>query len=122
MRFERSSQYGAEPTLLLVPHDNPNLTEPDKLRLSVCLAIAETQAVDGEVGKMTISGGQFAVGRFDILPEQVSQAWTMLVGKWLVGSGYQPDDRRCYERIVKSPETPPVGRIVLEICVPVRPL
>ncbi len=107
---------------LLVAHDSPAITEPDKLRLSVCLTVPPGTATDGEIGSMTIPGGRFAVGHFEIPTDRVAEAWNVMMGRWLPSSGYQPDDRLCYEEALNDPRQHPQGKILLDICVPVRPL
>jgi AraC family transcriptional regulator len=108
--------------LFLVPHDDPNVTAPDKLRLSVCLTVPVGTAGEGEVGTMQIPGGTYAVARFEIPPARIADAWNVVLGRWLPQSGYQPDDRLCYEEALSDPREHPEGKIVLDICVPVRPL
>ena len=42
---------------------------------------------------------------------------------WLPGSGYQPDDRPCYELYRGDPTVDPKkGTFRCELCLPVRPL
>jgi AraC family transcriptional regulator len=108
--------------LLLVAHDDSHVTEQDKLRLSVCLTVPPGTTGEGEVGTMKIPGGKFAVGHFEIKPEQIAEAWNVVMGDWLPQSGYQPDDRLCYEEALSDPREHPEGKLVLDICVPVRPL
>ncbi len=107
---------------LLVAHDNPNVTDADKLRLSVCLTVPSGVEPEGEVGMMTIPGGKFAVGHFEIPPQRIAEAWDVVMGEWMPSSGFQPDDRLCYEEALNDPRQHPEGKIVLDICVPVRPL
>jgi AraC family transcriptional regulator len=71
---------------------------------------------------MTIPGGKFAVARFEIRPDQFGEAWDALMGEWFPSSGYQPDDRMCYEVYLAEPDTHPEGMFVIDICEPVRPL
>jgi AraC family transcriptional regulator len=108
--------------LLLVPHDQPNITEQDKLRLSICLTVPAGTAVEGEVGTMKIPGGKFAVGHFEITPDRIAEAWNVVCGDWLPQSGYQPDDRLSYEEARNDPRQHPQGKIIVDVCVPVRPL
>jgi AraC family transcriptional regulator len=69
---------------LTICHDNPELTEDDKLRVSVCL---------------TVMGG------------------------WLPESGYQPDDRPCFELYLNSNHSDCAAeQSDVDLCVPVRPL
>lgn len=111
-----------ETTLLGVYHDNPEITEESKLRSSACITVPESTPVDGEVGKMTIPGGLFAVAHVEINEDQYGEAWDKLMGEWFPESGYQPDDRMCYEVYLNDPEQHPKGKHIVDICEPVRPL
>lgn len=108
--------------LLAVYHDNPDVTESDRLRSSVCVTVPEGMAVGGEIGKMTIPGGLFAVARFEVDKSEFGEAWQALMGDWFPESGYQPDDRMCYEVYLNDPREHPQGKFIIEICEPVRPL
>jgi AraC family transcriptional regulator len=111
-----------ESKILAVYHDNPDITETDKLRSSACLTVpAETKA-EGEIGRMKIPGGLFAVARFEIAPTEFGAAWNAFMREWLPESGYQPDDRMCYEVYLNDPKTHPQGKFVIDICEPIRPL
>ena len=107
---------------LCVYHDDPNITEQDKLRVSVCISVPENTSVDGEVGKMKVEGGKYAAGYFEIDPDQYQQAWDYMFGQWLPPSGYQPDDRACFEMFLNNPEEHPQHKHQVEICIPVKPL
>jgi AraC family transcriptional regulator len=104
---------------IVIYHDDPNVTEPAKLRMSVCLSVPKDTKVDGEVGKMSLAGGQYMVARFDIDATEFAMAWGWVYGTWLPTSGYQPADGECFERYVEEPKD---GRFLVEICVPVKPL
>lgn len=71
---------------------------------------------------MKIAGGKYAVGRFEIPPSKIAEAWRVMIADWLPESGYQPDDRSCYEVALNDPTQHPQGSILLDICVPVAPL
>ena len=108
--------------VLGVYHDDPKITDPSRLRSSACITVPEGTAVDGQIGTMTVAGGKFAVGSFEITHEQFAEAWDEMMGKWLPESGYQPDDRPCYELCRNDPKTHPEGKYIVDICVPVKPL
>jgi AraC family transcriptional regulator len=112
-----------ETKVLCVYHDNPDVTPDDKLRVSACITVPADTQVDGEIGKMSVPGGKFAVGHFAITdPRQYGEAWTALMGGWFPDSGYQPDDRLCYELYLNDPKQDPEGKTIFDICVPVKPL
>ena len=107
---------------LAVYHDNPEITEADKLRSSACLTVPAGTKGAGEIGTMAIPGGLFAVAHAEIGPDEFGAAWTALMGGWLPESGYQPDDRLCYEVYLNDPKEHPQGKFIIEICEPVKPL
>ncbi len=107
---------------LAVYHDSPETTEEAKLRSSACVTVAPGTEVSGDINLMTIPGGKFAVARFEIKPDQFGAAWDALMGDWFPSSGWQPDDRMCYEVYLNEPDRHPEGKFVIDICEPVRPL
>lgn len=107
---------------LIIYHDNPEITEESKLRISVCITVPADTKVDGEIGKMTIPGGKYAFARFRLGKTGYQEAWTWVYGEWLPGSGYAPDDRPCYEQYYGGPSDSGDGLMDLDIVVPVRPL
>jgi AraC family transcriptional regulator len=107
---------------LAVYRDSPEVTDVSKLRSDACITIPEGTKVDGEVGLMKIPGGTFVVGRFEIAGDQFAEAWNALMGGWLPGSGYQPDDRMCYELYLNDHEQHPQKKFIIDICEPIKPL
>jgi len=107
---------------LAVYRDSPEVTDVSRLRSDACITVPEGTKVDGEVGLMKIPGGQFAVGRFEISGDEFGEAWNALMGGWLPGSGWQPDDRMCYELYLNDHERHPQKKFIIDICEPVKPL
>ncbi len=110
-----------ETLFFAIYHDNPDITEEDKLRVSICLTVPAGTTVDGDIGIMTIQEGKYAVAHFELLPHQYMEAWNAVYGDWLPRSGYQPDDRPCFEMYPVNAVTPE-GKHIVDICVPVKPL
>jgi AraC family transcriptional regulator len=108
--------------VLAVYHDSPDITQTEKLRSDACITVPEGTEVSGEVGLLRIPGGAFAVGHFEIAPDRFGDAWNALMGEWMPSSGWQPDDRMCYEVYLNEPSQHPEGKFIVEICEPVRPL
>jgi AraC family transcriptional regulator len=104
---------------LIIYHDDPNVTIEDKLRMSVCITVPANTKVDGEVGKMEIGAAKYVIARFVVTAKDFQQAWNWIYGQWFPTSGYQPDDKPCFEMY---PEEPKNGKFTVDICVPVKPL
>jgi AraC family transcriptional regulator len=107
---------------LSVYYDNPDITEEENLRVDVCVTVPEDTPIDGEIGKMTVPGGKYAVAHFEIDVDQYSDAWNAVYGGWLPESGYQPADGPCYELCLNNPEEHPEKKHIVDIWVPVKPL
>jgi AraC family transcriptional regulator len=111
-----------ESKMISVYHDDPEITEESKQRTSICLSVPEGTKVDGEVGNMKVPGGKFAVGHFELSTDEYEEAWKHMVVDWLPESGYQFDDRLCYELYLNDPKQHPEGKCITDICIPIRPL
>ena len=104
---------------LVVYHNDPNVTIDDKLRMSVCITVPPETKVEGEVGKMNIEAAKYVIARFELSAQDFQEAWNWVYGQWLPTSGYQPDDKPCFEMY---PEEPKDGKFTVDICVPVKPM
>jgi len=107
---------------MAVYHDDPNVTDECKLRTDVCVIVPKDTPVDGEIGKMTIAAGKYAVAQFELANDEYEDAWNALYGGWLPESGYQPADGPCYELYLNNPEEHPQKKCITAIHVPVKPL
>ncbi len=123
----------AEPRGLIVPgvtemltiyHDSPEITEENRLRLSVCITVPESVEAEGEIGIMTLPAGSYAAGSFLIGMDQYGDAWNSFFAGWLPESGYQCADGPCYELYPEEPSAPEGSgdRHRIEIHIPVKPL
>lgn len=103
-------------------HDDPDVTEPAKLRTDACIRVPENIKAEGEIGTMTISKGLYAVHHFEGKEEEIIKAWNYICGEWLPESGYQPDNKPSFDIYQCSPDKHPEGKHVFDIYVPVKPL
>ena len=108
--------------LFSIYHDNPEITDDIRQRTSFCLSVPEHTLVGGEVGKMVISSGKYAIGHFELQANQFEDAWNIMFGHWLPGSGYQADDLSCFEMYLNNPDDHPQKKALVEIYLPVKPL
>ncbi len=108
--------------VLAVYQDDPKITDEAKLRTSACITVPKNTPVEGEVGYMTVPGGKYAAARFELSSDEYEEAWNAVFGGWLPTSGYQPDDRLCYELYHNDPKEHPENKCIVDICIPVKPL
>jgi len=111
-----------ETEILTIYHDNPDVTPVDKLRADACITVPEGTKTKRDVGTRHIPGGLFAVAHVEIDPSQYGEAWDRLFAEWMPQSGYQPDDRLCFERYLNDPKSHRHKKHIVEICEPIRPL
>lgn len=111
-----------EAKFITIYHDNPDITDEKKLRTDICITVPADIQVDGEIGKSVIPAGENAIAHFEINSDQYGDAWSAVYGGWFPDSGYQPDDRPCFELYLKSPKDHPEGKHVVDIYAPVKPL
>lgn len=111
-----------EAKIMSLYHDNPEITDHEKLRLSVCVPVPDDTEVSGEVGKMKIEGGTYAFARFELPDDRYGDAWKTVFGGWLPESGYQPEDKVCFEIYHNDPNEHPGKKCIVDICIPVKPL
>ncbi|MFC1642503.1 GyrI-like domain-containing protein [Myxococcota bacterium] len=113
---------GPETRRLTLYHDSPELTEAEKLRISVCVSVPPGTPPEGEVGVLTLDAGKYARAKFELNADEYPGAWRWFMAEWLPESGYVPDDRLCYELYLNDPEAHPERKCVVEITMPVKPL
>lgn len=109
---------GGDFTFLVVYHDDPTVALSEQLRMSLCLKVGPETKVDGEIGKMELNQGKYAIARFELKGPEFRQAWDWLYGQWMPVSGFQPDDRPYFEMYLHEPVE---GNYLVDFCVPVRP-
>lgn len=104
-----------------VTHDDPSVTEIEKVRQSACIIVEEDVKVDGEIGKLTIPGGKYVVGHFELGMDEFEKAWNTMCN-WFTESGYQQGDGSTYELYHNDYATHPQKKHIVDICIPVKPL
>lgn len=109
------------PSVGTVYLDDPAITAKDKLQSDVFLIVDKDVAVDGEIGKYTIDGGKYAVGRFEISMNEYCDAWQSMC-RLITEHGCQSTDGYHYEIYLNNPDEHPEKKHIIDICIPVKPL
>lgn len=111
---------GAE--AMCVYHDNTDVTEEAKLRISLGFTVDPSLPTEPPINLLEIPSGKYAIARYEIDPKYYGAAWAYVMGAWMPASGFQPDDRPCYECYLNDPSTHPEGKHIVELRVGVKPL
>jgi AraC family transcriptional regulator len=109
------------PNCISVYHDDPEITDENKLRVSICISVPAAITGNDEIGIMRIAGGKYAVGHFKIDGHQYADAWKYLFGQWLPRSGFECDDRPGFEIYRNIPRSHPQKKHIVDIYVPIVP-
>ena len=128
--FQRLMRWGSARDLIKCPgtqfftifRDDLNITDFTKFRADVCMSLSHSVEPEGEVGVSSIPAGKYAVASFEINGDEFEQAWDLIYSVWLPSSGYQPDERCCFERYLNDPKQHPQNKHLIEVCIPVKPL
>lgn len=109
------------PVIGTVYLDDPAITAQDRLQSDVFLLVDKDVPVDGEIGKYTIDGGKYAVGRFEISINEYCDAWQSMC-RLITAHGCQSTDGYHYEIYLNNPDEHPEKKHIIDICIPVKPL
>ena len=77
--------------------------------------------VTGEISRIEIPAGTYALARFPLGEKEYQEAWNWVYGEWLPNSGYEPEDRPCFEMYLNDASEDPEGKSELDICIAVKP-
>lgn len=105
-------------TSYIIYHDDPAITDEQKLRVSVCVPIGSDVEVSGEICEMEIAGVDYAVGSFVLGTDEYGQAWQYMFAEWLPTSGYKPAAAPALERYCD--ECSVNEKMKVDICIPVQ--
>jgi AraC family transcriptional regulator len=102
--------------------DDPQATEPDKIRGDACVSVDDSfslQAND-ELKLQTIPAGMYAIARYVGPYSGLGAAWGELCGQWIPANQYQFRQAPCFEVYRSDPKTTPQEQLLTEIYEPVQ--
>jgi AraC family transcriptional regulator len=110
--------------IINIYHDDTEITDKQKLRVSACITVPDGTKVDGEVNMMHIPGGKYACASCVLAPPEYQEAWDWMYKNWLPASGYVPDDRLSFELYYLNNLFADEQKTKhnVQICIPVKPM
>ena len=89
---------------LCIYHDDPKVTEPDKLRTDVCLALPRVGKPKGEVGVKEVAGGKYAIFRYRGPYSNLHAVYDTIYLKWIPERGYKLGNTPGFEKYLNHPD------------------
>lgn len=117
----RQGLLGTGTRFLGISHDDPNVTDPGRLRYDACVTIPDSYRGVDDIGTQTIPGGDYAVLTHFGPYERLSQSYGRLFGEWLPRSGRELRSLPCFEEYLNTPENTDPQDLVTDIHVPLAP-
>ena len=107
--------------LLSVYHDDPRVTPVDKLTADAAMFVPEEMKPEGIIGSYKLSGGLYAVGRFELSMSEFPAAW-MAMFDLLEENGCKCGYGHHYEIYQNNHDEHPEKKFIVDICIPVEPV
>lgn len=105
---------------LCVYHDDPKVTESDKLRTDICLALSKSAKAKGEVGVKEIPGGKYAIFRYKGPYSNLSAVYDTVYGRLVQDNGFKVVNSPVFEKYVNNPSDTAPENLMTEIYIPVE--
>ncbi|TAI47477.1 AraC family transcriptional regulator [Flagellimonas allohymeniacidonis] len=105
--------------MVAIYYDSPRITDENKMESSACVTIEEDVEVNGEVGKVTIPKGKFAVGSFKLKYDEFEKAWNSM-SLWVPEHGFELRDGHYHEIYHNDGTQDPEGLFIVDICIPIQ--
>ncbi|KAA6315295.1 Right origin-binding protein [termite gut metagenome] len=105
---------------IAIYHDDPKVTEAEKLRADICLALPKKVEPKGEIGVKTIEGGKYAMFLYQGSYEHLGAVYDTIYAKWLPEGGEKLRNYHCFEKYLNNPDNTAPEKLKTEIYVPIE--
>jgi len=109
-----------KPVTLGIVHDNPDLTDEEKIRFDACVIISKAIKPKGEIGYKKIEGGKFAVFRYTGAYENFYTVYDYIYNVCLFEMDLELADKPALEWYIKSPPFTKPENYVTDFYVPIK--
>jgi AraC-type DNA-binding domain-containing proteins len=104
---------------ICIYHDDPNVTETDKLRVDVCLAVPQKMEAKGEIGTKQLIGGKYVVYRYQGTYDNLSMVYDTIYSKYLFEKGFKLASQPGFEKYLNDPDCTTPEKLQTEIYIPI---
>ena len=100
-------------------HNDPKVTESEKLQSDVCLVIHKPAQPQGEIGVKEIHGGRYAVFSYQGSYSNLGVVYDTIFAKWLPSSGCELRNIPVLEKYCNDPSKTEPEKLKTEIYIPI---
>ena len=112
--------FGFRTEFIGISYDDPNITEPDKLRYEACLTVSKDVKGEGDISFREIPEGKYAVFTHIGPYENFQQTYDYIFGQWIQENNIELREVPCLEKYLNSPEKTKPEKLITEIYIPVK--
>lgn len=110
----------AQPAMIGVFFDDPDLGPEEELRSRACLPVANSVTIDAPLVETVLRGGPYAKLSYTGPYADMRGAYRWFLGVWLPASGYEPDDAPIFEAYLNGPREVPQNELRTDIHLPLK--
>ena len=100
-------------------HDDPHVTDSDKLITDVCLVIHKEVSPKGEIGVKNVLGGKFLVFTYIGPYNNLSSVFDTIF-RWVPDNGYELRIDQGFEKYLNNPDRTTPDKLKTEIYIPIQ--
>ena len=101
-------------------HDDPEITEPDKLRYDAAIAVPPQVEPQGEIGVRDLQAGDYGVAIHRGPYHRLGDTYARLCGEWLPASGRELCSAPSLEIYLNSPQNTAPEDLLTKVCLPLE--
>lgn len=111
---------GPNTKILGICYDDPEITEPAKIRFDACMTVANNfQPTDG-IEVKEVGGSKYAITRHIGPYSELYKTYRTLCGVWIPQNGYEHRSEPPMEIYINNPETTKPEDLITEIYIPIK--
>lgn len=105
---------------LTMGHDDPKVTDTEKLITDVCLVVHKDVSPKGEIGIRKVPGGKFLVFTYTGEYSNLFDVFDTIFGKYIPEGGYRLRMEQGFEKYLNNPDTTSPDKLKTEIYIPIE--
>ncbi len=103
-----------------LPHDDPKVTDENKVNYDACLVIHKAAKPEGEIGVKTIKGGKFAIFLYQGSYTHFAEVYDYIFNDWLMQTEHELRDAPVMEKYISNPQRVSEEKLKTEFYLPIK--